>query len=52
MRFLTDEGDVVLDPFAGSNTTGAVAQNLNRRWVATETVAEYLDASRFRFDLD
>ena len=52
MRFLTDEGDVVLDPFAGSNTTGAVAENLNRRWVATETVADYLNASRFRFDLD
>jgi DNA modification methylase len=52
MRFLTDEGDVVLDPFAGSNTTGAVAETLNRRWVATETVADYLNASRFRFDLD
>jgi DNA modification methylase len=52
MKFLTDEGDVVLDPFAGSNTTGAVAENLNRRWIATETVADYLDASKFRFDLD
>ncbi len=52
MRFLTDEGDVVLDPFAGSNTTGAVAENLNRRWLATETVADYLNASKFRFDLE
>lgn len=50
MRFLTDEGDVVLDPFAGSNTTGAVAEGLNRRWIATETVEEYLSASKFRFD--
>jgi DNA modification methylase len=52
MRFLTDEGDVVLDPFAGSNTTGAVAEKLNRRWIASETVEEYLAASKFRFDLD
>ena len=50
MKFLTHEGDVVVDPFAGSNTTGAVAENLNRGWIACETVAEYLDASKFRFD--
>jgi site-specific DNA-methyltransferase (cytosine-N4-specific) len=50
IRFLTDEGDVVLDPFAGSNTTGAVAEKLNRRWIVTETVEEYLAASKFRFD--
>ncbi|HCX29302.1 MAG TPA: site-specific DNA-methyltransferase, partial [Blastocatellia bacterium] len=49
MRFLTDEGDIVLDPFAGSNTTGAVAEKLNRRWIVTETVEEYLEASKFRF---
>ncbi|MCM3872115.1 MAG: site-specific DNA-methyltransferase [Pyrinomonadaceae bacterium] len=50
MRFLTDEGDIVVDPFAGSNTTGAVAEGLNRRWVATERVEEYLLASKFRFE--
>src|SRR6266511_1066590 len=50
IRFLTEEGDIVLDPFAGSNTTGAVAEGLNRRWIATETVEEYLAASRFRFE--
>jgi site-specific DNA-methyltransferase (cytosine-N4-specific) len=49
MKFLTDEGNVVLDPFAGSNTTGAVAEDLNRRWIATDTVEEYLSASKFRF---
>lgn len=49
IRLLTDEGDVVLDPFAGSNTTGAVAEQLARRWLALELVEEYLDASRFRF---
>lgn len=50
VRFLTAEGDIVLDPFAGSNTTGAVAETLNRRWIATETVEEYLAASKFRFE--
>jgi len=46
---LTHNGDVVLDPFAGSNTTGAVAEKLQRRWLAVENVADYLEASRFRF---
>ncbi|MGH9905557.1 MAG: DNA-methyltransferase [Pyrinomonadaceae bacterium] len=50
LKLLTYEGDVVVDPFAGSNTTGAVAQGLNRRWIAIETVKEYLEASKFRFD--
>ena len=49
MKFLTREGDLVVDPFAGSNTTGAVAENLNRQWLACEIIAEYLDASKFRF---
>jgi len=46
----TDEGDLVLDPFAGSNTTGAVAEKLQRRWIAIENVEAYLEASKFRFD--
>jgi len=46
---LTDEGDVVLDPFAGSNTTGAVAEALERRWLAFDDIEEYLAASKFRF---
>jgi DNA modification methylase len=49
-KLLTDEGDLVYDPFAGSNTCGAVAERLGRRWLASETVEEYLKASRFRFD--
>ncbi len=51
VKFLTAEGEVVLDPFAGSNTTGAVAEKLRRRWIVCDTVAEYLDASKFRFDI-
>jgi DNA modification methylase len=50
IKMLTDEGDVVLDPFAGSNTTGAVAEALRRRWIAFENVEEYLRASKFRFE--
>jgi len=50
IRLLTDEGDTVLDPFAGSNTTGCVAERLGRRWVAVEQVEEYLSASKLRFE--
>jgi site-specific DNA-methyltransferase (cytosine-N4-specific) len=50
LKLLTDHGDLVLDPFAGSNTTGSVAEALGRRWIAVETREDYLEASRFRFD--
>ena len=49
LKLLTEPGDVVLDPFAGSNTTGAVAESLGLRWIAIEKVEPYLDASRYRF---
>lgn len=49
VKMLTDPGDVVLDIFAGSNTTGQVAEELNRRWLAFELSREYLAASTFRF---
>lgn len=50
IKFLTDENDLVLDPFAGSNVTGEVAEKLKRRWIAIELREEYLVSSRFRFD--
>jgi len=50
IRMLTDPDDLVVDPFAGSNTTGATAERLERKWIAIEQNAEYLDASKFRFD--
>jgi len=50
LKFLTYEGEIVVDPFAGSNTTGAVAESMNRRWIAIEVVKDYLDSSKFRFD--
>jgi DNA methylase len=49
IRFLTDPGDLVLDPFAGSNTTGATAEGLDRRWVAIEPNTDYIRGSRGRF---
>jgi site-specific DNA-methyltransferase (cytosine-N4-specific) len=50
IRLLSDPGDVVLDPFAGSNTTGQVADGLRRRWLAFEQVEDYLKGSVFRFN--
>ena len=50
IKMLTAEGDLVIDPFAGSNTTGAVAEGLKRHWIASEAVEEYLKAATFRFE--
>ncbi len=50
IKFLTEPGDIVLDPFAGSNVTGEVCERLGRKWVAIELVEEYLEGSKFRFD--
>ena len=49
IKFLTDEDDLVLDIFAGSNTTGWTAQSLNRNWLSFELEQQYLSASVFRF---
>lgn len=50
IQFLTEPGDLVLDPFAGSNTTGAVAEKLERKWISVEAQQVYIDGSRSRFD--
>ncbi|HDC2661577.1 TPA: site-specific DNA-methyltransferase [Salmonella enterica] len=49
IRFLTEKNDLVVDIFAGSNTTGYVAEKEGRRWLAFEQLPEYLSASIFRF---
>lgn len=49
IKFLTDKNDIVLDPFAGSNTTGAAAQILGRKWVSIEPQQGYIKGSRARF---
>lgn len=49
IKMLTDEGDVVLDIFGGSNTTGFTAEALKRKWLTFEMNQEYLASSAFRF---
>lgn len=49
IRLLTNPGDVVVDIFAGSNTTGAVAEREGRRWLSFELDLNYVAASAFRF---
>ena len=39
----TDEGDLILDPFNGSGTTGIVANKLKRKYIGIDTEKEYLD---------
>lgn len=46
----TKAGDVVLDPFFGSGTTGAVAKRLGRNFVGIEREQEYIDAASARID--
>ena len=50
IKFLTKPKKLVLDPFAGSNTTGAAAEKLGRRWLAIEPNESYLEGSRGRFE--
>lgn len=49
IKFLTTPRELVLDPFAGSNTTGAAAEGLKRRWLSIEAQSEYIEGSRGRF---
>ena len=50
IRFLTEPGQLVVDPFAGSNVTGFEAEKLGRRWLAIELNADYIAGSRLRFE--
>ncbi len=49
IKMLTDPGDMVVDIFAGSNTTGQVAESLGRNWRSFEVRIDYLATSAFRF---
>lgn len=49
IKMLTQSGDMVLDVFAGSNTTGQVAEAEGRHWLSFELSREYVSASAFRF---
>lgn len=50
IRFLTEPNQLVVDPFAGSNVTGQVAERLGRRWISIEINADYVAGSRLRFE--
>ena len=49
VEFLTDPGDLVVDIFSGSNTTGYVAEILQRRWLSVDVDREYACLSALRF---
>lgn len=49
IRFLTEPGQLVLDPFAGSNVTGKAAETLGRTWISIEINADYVAGSKLRF---
>lgn len=52
IKLLTQPAGIVVDPFAGSNTTGRAAEDLGRRWLAGDTNAGYVRASAVRFGID
>lgn len=49
IQFLTDEEDLVLDPFSGSNTSGYCAEKLNRNWLSFEILDDYINQAIIRF---
>ncbi|MEW6564644.1 MAG: site-specific DNA-methyltransferase [Spirochaetota bacterium] len=50
IEFLTDENDLVLDPFGGSNTTGVCAERRKRRWISIDVSEDYGRQSMIRFE--
>ncbi len=50
INLCTEPGDIVLEPFAGSNMTGRVAETLQRRWLAFEIDEDYIKSSKLRFE--
>jgi modification methylase len=51
MLATTNKGDVVLDPFFGTGTTGAVAKRLGREWIGIEREQDYIDVAKERIAL-
>lgn len=51
MLATTEKGDVVLDPFFGTGTTGAVAKRLGREWIGCERDGTYREAARERIEM-
>jgi site-specific DNA-methyltransferase (cytosine-N4-specific) len=49
IKMLTDHDDLVVDIFAGSNTTGCVCERLKRNWISVDIEMDYIAPSSFRF---
>ena len=49
IRMLTDKSDLVIDPFGGSCMTGAVADQMKRKWICCELNADYVEGAKGRF---
>ncbi len=49
IKFLTEPGDIIVDIFSGSNTTGQVAESLHRKWLSIELDRDYAALSAIRF---
>jgi site-specific DNA-methyltransferase (cytosine-N4-specific) len=49
INLTTTRNSLVFDPFAGSNTTGKVAESLERRWISVERDPDYVLGSKGRF---
>ena len=52
VRMLTEPGDMVIDPFAGSCVTGEVCERIGRRWICVELLEDYCEAALGRFVRD
>ena len=51
MLATSNKGDVILDPFFGTGTTGAVAKRLGREWIGCERESAYREAALERIEL-
>lgn len=52
VEFLTEPGDLIFDPFAGTNTTGFVSECMNRKWLSIESKSEYGEQAIIRFEAE
>jgi site-specific DNA-methyltransferase (cytosine-N4-specific) len=49
IEFLSEPGELIVDPFGGSFTTADAAERLGRRWMSTDCMVEYVLGSATRF---
>lgn len=50
MKILSNEGDLILDPFMGSGTTGVVSKQLNRKFIGIEINKDYFEMAKNRIE--